>query len=220
MTGPDGIPLIGRRDRKKSETRQALRDAAHRLFAERGFAHTTIDDITAAADVSRRTFFRYYASKDDLLRVDMADLLPVMVHALKARPAHEPPLVSILQALRTLVGADGPPALAASLTGPVTGLRARIGLVRLLAQWEQGIADALLTRWGYQPRQAPDEARLRAVVTACATTSALRSSIQIYRARRPGPGLEPATLIPIVEQAFEVLAAGCDQPPDTHPTQG
>src|SRR5690349_2475721 len=79
-------PVAGRRDRKKNETRRALRDAAHRLFAEKGFSRTTIDDITEAADVSRRTFFRYYDSKDDLLRTDIADLLPVMLAALRARP--------------------------------------------------------------------------------------------------------------------------------------
>jgi len=103
-------PAGGRRDRKKDETRQALREAAHRLFAEKGFSRTTIDDITEAADVSRRTFFRYYDSKDDLLRTDVADLLPVMLAALRARPADEPPLAAILGALRTLIGPDGPPA--------------------------------------------------------------------------------------------------------------
>ena len=102
----------GRRDRKKDETRQALREAAHRLFAEKGFSRTTIDDIAEAADVSRRTFFRYYDSKDDLLRTDVADLLPVMLAALRRRPVEELPLAAILNALRTLIGPDGPPALA------------------------------------------------------------------------------------------------------------
>src|ERR1700751_2533364 len=144
----NGPVAAGRRDRKKSETRQALRDAAHRLFAEKGFSRTTIDDIAEAADVSRRTFFRYYDSKDDLLRTDVADLLPVMLAALRRPPAGEPPLAAILTALRTLIGPDGPPALAESLASPVGGLRARLSLVRLLADWEQGIADTLLTRAG------------------------------------------------------------------------
>jgi AcrR family transcriptional regulator len=196
----------GRRERKKSETREALRASAHRLFAEKGFAQTTIDDITAAADVSRRTFFRYYSSKDELLRADVADLLPVMIAALRARPSDETHFAAILGALRTLIGPDGPPALAASLAHPVTGLRARMNLIRLLAEWEQGIADTLLIRSG--PDVAGDEQRLRAVVTACAATSALRASIQIYRGRNPGRGLDTAELLPIIEQAFAVL----DQP--------
>jgi AcrR family transcriptional regulator len=193
----------GRRDRKKNETRQALRDAAHRLFAEKGFSQTTIDDITEAADVSRRTFFRYYASKDDLLRSDVSDLLPVMVGALRARPADEPPFAAILAALRTLIGPDGPPSLAQSLADPVSGLRARLSMIRMLAQWEQGIADTLLARDGIE--SPGEEDRLRATVTACAATSALRAATQIYRGRYPGRGLDTARLLPIIEQAFAVL---------------
>jgi AcrR family transcriptional regulator len=198
-----GPAEAGRRDRKKNETRQALRDAAHRLFAEKGFSRTTIDDITEAADVSRRTFFRYYASKDDLLRSDVSDLLPVMLGALRARPADEPPFAAILAALRTLIGPDGPPSLAQSLADPVSGLRARLSMIRMLAQWEQGIADMLLTREGID---APvEEDRLRATVIACAATSALRAAAQVYRGRYPGRGLETARLLPIIEQAFAVL---------------
>ena len=213
MTAPGG-PAGGRRDRKKSETREALRTEAHRLFAEKGFAKTTIDDITEAADVSRRTFFRYYDSKDDLLQTDVADLLPVMLAALRARPASEPPFTAILAVLRTMIGPDGPPALAQSLASPAEGIRARLSLIRLLAEWEQGIADTLLVRASAaavaEPGPAEDGAaeqeRLRAVVTACAATSALRASAQIYRSRYPGRGLDTTRLLPIIEQAFAVLA--------------
>jgi AcrR family transcriptional regulator len=213
VTAPGG-PAGGRRDRKKSETREALRTEAHRLFAEKGFAKTTIDDITEAADVSRRTFFRYYDSKDDLLQTDVADLLPVMLAALRARPASEPPFTAILAVLRTMIGPDGPPALARSLASPAEGIRARLSLIRLLAEWEQGIADTLLVRAsaaavaGSGPAE---EERLRAVVTACAATSALRASAQIYRSRYPGRGLDTTRLLPIIEQAFAVLAGN---PPD------
>jgi AcrR family transcriptional regulator len=200
-------PAPGRRDRKKNETRQALRTAAHRLFAEKGFGQTTIDDITEVADVSRRTFFRYYDSKEDLLRVDVADLLPVMLGALRARPVAEPPMTAILNALRVLIGPDGPPALAESLAGPLGGIRARISLIRLLADWEQGIADTLLTRAGFDPALADEGERLRAVVTACAATSALRASAQLYRSRYSGRSLDPVRLVPIIEDAFTVLGA-------------
>jgi AcrR family transcriptional regulator len=197
-------PVAGRRDRKKNETRQGLRDAAHRLFAEKGFSQTTIDDITNAADVSRRTFFRYYDSKDDLLRSDVTDLLPMMLAALRARPADEPPFAAILGALRTLIGPDGPPAVAQNLADPaISGIRARLSMIRMLAQWEQGIADTLLIRAGID--SPSEEDRLRATVTACAATSALRAAAQIYRGRHPRRGLETTRLLPIIEQAFAVL---------------
>lgn len=57
---------VGRRERKKHETRAALREAALAQFADRGFAETRILDITEAADVSERTFFRYFQSKEDV----------------------------------------------------------------------------------------------------------------------------------------------------------
>jgi AcrR family transcriptional regulator len=199
-------PSAGLRDRKKSETRQALRDAAHRLFAEKGFSKTTIDDITEAADVSRRTFFRYYDSKDDLLSADVTDLMPVIIAALRARPADEPPLTAILSALRVLIGPDGPPWLTQTLGRPLAGARARLSMLRLLAQWEEGIAEVLIERSG--AAVPDDQDRLRAVVIACAATSALRASAQIYRERYPGFGLDTSRLLPIIEQAFAVLDPG------------
>jgi len=63
---PKNAPEMGRRERKKTETRTALREAALELFADKGFAETRIVDITEAADVSERTFFRYFQSKEDV----------------------------------------------------------------------------------------------------------------------------------------------------------
>lgn len=62
----DAIELT-RRERKKGETRRRITDAAIRLFRERGFESTTIDDITEAADVGRGTFFNYFPRKEAVL---------------------------------------------------------------------------------------------------------------------------------------------------------
>ena len=59
----------GRRERKRSETRQRIFRAAMRLFAERGFFDTTVEDITEAADVGKGTFFNYFPSKEHVLGV-------------------------------------------------------------------------------------------------------------------------------------------------------
>jgi hypothetical protein len=129
--------------------------------------------------------------------------MPVIIAALRARPADEPPLTAILSALRVLIGPDGPPWLTQTMGRPLAGARARLSMLRLLAQWEEGIAEVLVERSGVAVPH--DQDRLRAVVIACAATSALRASAQIYRERYPGRGLDPSRLLPIIEQAFAVL---------------
>jgi TetR/AcrR family transcriptional regulator, cholesterol catabolism regulator len=58
---------LGLRERKKREVERRIREAAARLFSERGYEQTTVEDIAAAADVSKGTFFNYFARKDALL---------------------------------------------------------------------------------------------------------------------------------------------------------
>lgn len=59
--------MVGLRARKKAATEQAIVDAAMKLFADHGFAATTVDEIAAAAGIGRRTFFRYFPTKEDVV---------------------------------------------------------------------------------------------------------------------------------------------------------
>lgn len=87
----DPIPQ-GLRERKKRQTRMDLARAAVRLFREQGYDQTTVDDIAAAANVSRRTFFRYFRSKDEVFIVDPDGKIEAMHIALAEGPPEEPTL--------------------------------------------------------------------------------------------------------------------------------
>ena len=76
----------------------ALHAAAMELFREQGYGDTTVEEIADRADVSARTFFRYYASKESVVFADERQRRDIWVDALRARPYDEPVLDSIREA--------------------------------------------------------------------------------------------------------------------------
>ena len=90
------------RDRKKERTREALFDAAMVLFSERGFAGTTVDDLAAEAQVSRRTFFRYFPEKEAVVFPWDGERLTRFEAILGEASADEEPFDSIRRALLAL----------------------------------------------------------------------------------------------------------------------
>ncbi|WOT37171.1 TetR family transcriptional regulator [Streptomyces coeruleorubidus] len=87
------------RERKKQRTRDALLRAALELFATRGYEETTVDDIAAAVDVSQRTFFRYFAGKEETAFYVTRLAETQVVEAVRARPPGEAPLEALRRAL-------------------------------------------------------------------------------------------------------------------------
>jgi AcrR family transcriptional regulator len=87
--------MVGRRERKKTELRAALRDAAFQLFAEQGFAATRISDITDAVDVSERTFFRYFDSKEEIAVASLRAWVERLITAIEAVPEDRRPLDAV-----------------------------------------------------------------------------------------------------------------------------
>ena len=85
----------GRREQKKLDTREALEYHAYRLFRENGYEATSVDAIAEAAQVSARTFFRYFASKDDVLFGNHTGMLERLRALLDGRDPAEPIMVSI-----------------------------------------------------------------------------------------------------------------------------
>ena len=92
----------GLREEKKVKTKEAIQEAALRLFAARGYESTTVEQITGEAGVSRATFFRYFASKSDVVLYDVTDL-PLM-DVLRAVPGDRHPV----RALREAIQAEQP----------------------------------------------------------------------------------------------------------------
>ncbi|MGW3138344.1 TetR family transcriptional regulator [Streptomyces sp. NPDC001139] len=87
------------RERKKQRTRDALLRAAVELFTTRGYERTTVDDIADAVDVSQRTFFRYYAGKEEAALALQELVVARFVAAVRERPAEEAPMEALKQAV-------------------------------------------------------------------------------------------------------------------------
>lgn len=188
----------GLRQRKKAQVRRQLVDAALEAFLDHGFDETTIDDLVEAAMVSRRTFFRYFDSKDAVVLAWLDDGCAAVLDALHRRPPREPPLASLRHAfVEALAYYEGDRShflsierLIASTPAIRAAKRERLG--RLGGQ----LATVVCRRIGQDPRRA-----LAPRVLAGASTAAVDAAIETW-VSRDGRG----RLLPLIEEAFEMLA--------------
>jgi AcrR family transcriptional regulator len=91
-----------RRERKRTRTRLMIQAEALRLFAEKGYSTTTVDEIADAADISPRTFFRYFPTKEDVVIWDEFD--PLVLDLLETRPKDESIVETFYTMIRDAIG--------------------------------------------------------------------------------------------------------------------
>lgn len=94
-------PRVGRRERRRAETRDRLFHAALALFAERGYLATTVEDITEAADVGKGTFFNYFPTKEHVLATYGSERIAAVERSLKEARAGKRPVLDVLRDLAT-----------------------------------------------------------------------------------------------------------------------
>jgi AcrR family transcriptional regulator len=87
--------------RKQQFVRDAIFDAAIDLFAANGFDETTVEEVAKAAGISRRSFFRYFANKDDLLAQSVLNYGAVLAEAIEACPSDLSPLEVVRETIST-----------------------------------------------------------------------------------------------------------------------
>jgi AcrR family transcriptional regulator len=204
-TGADQRPSL--RERKKLATRLAIRRAALDLFAESGFSRVTVEDIAAAADVSPRTFFNYFASKEAVLFG--AD--PGRAEELRARLVHDLPDSSALEVLRVVLGervrniagevadlGDDPARWVRQMKTATADPQLRAAQAAHMAQVEASFASALAERLGTDPERDPFPLML-----ASAAAGVLRATLTFW-ARLGGT----VPIDQLTEAAYQAMADG------------
>jgi AcrR family transcriptional regulator len=138
-------------ERKRQVVRDELGEAALQLIARQGYEETTVDQIVAAAGVSRRTFFRYFASKEDVIIEFIGDVGEAIVGTLAERPAAEPPAIALREAVKDVAAQ----ALADFPEKSMALIRFTLGIPALRARWaarqdllREDVATALAVRAG------------------------------------------------------------------------
>ncbi|MFI1155850.1 TetR/AcrR family transcriptional regulator [Streptomyces sioyaensis] len=195
---PSGTPKLGLRERKKLQTRQAIRRAAYRLFAEQGYDATPVDRIAEAADVSPSTVFRYFPTKEDIVLTDEYDA--VLEAGLRARPADEPMVESMRQvtveALRGLTAEErGELVQRVRLIREVPAIRGRTA--------ENTARDAAMLAAVLAERSGRPDGDLELRVIGAAILAALQEAMLAWVEDGPDADLEA-----LVHRTMDVLARG------------
>jgi AcrR family transcriptional regulator len=137
------------RDRTRRAVRAEIAEAAVALFAERGFDDTTVEDIARAVGMTKRSFFRYFATKEDAVLAGTEVLVEQVVEDLRARPADEDPwdcLHEVLRRWEEQIHASGAELTGQRLIQSTPALRARV--LQKRERWRHAARDVLVARSG------------------------------------------------------------------------
>jgi AcrR family transcriptional regulator len=195
---------VGLRERKKARTREALQEAAMDRFARQGFDGTTVEEIAEACEVSPRTFFRYFPTKEDVLFADAADRRARLLAVIAERPADEPAFVALTAAMRTLTADYRDDRDALVTRSHVVAASPHLQAYKAEHQhgWEEAVVDVLERR---ARAQHDDVARGDLMLVAAVTTAALRVALDAWVADPSAPDLNV-----LLDDAFARVAAGFD----------
>jgi AcrR family transcriptional regulator len=198
-----GMEKLGLRERKKQRTREALIDAAHELFCANGFEATTIDQIAESVEVSSRTFFRYFTSKEDVALALADDQITAVLEAFAAQPADLPVLTALRTAAVEVIRTAETDARFHSLQDVISVSPALTAarIERASARFDE-VARLIGARMGVDPAADP-RPHLVASVALCAVQTAV---VAWRAAGHPAPESE------LTGQAFDLLSTGLDYP--------
>ena len=197
---------VGLRERKKARTREALQEAATRRFARQGFDGTTVEEIAEACEVSPRTFFRYFPTKEDVLFADAAMRRERLLAVIAERPVDEPAFAALRAAMRALAADYRHDREALVTRSKIVAASPHLQAYKAEHQhgWEADVVEVLDRRAHAQHASvAREELQL---VTAVAT-AALRVALDAWVADPSAPDLGV-----LLDDAFARLASGFDEP--------
>jgi AcrR family transcriptional regulator len=193
----------GLRERKKQQTRDRIAKVALALFLERGYDETTLDDIAEAADVSRRTIFAYYDSKEDILLCEESTMLGRLAQMLDERPDG----TTTVDAMREFLSTFDPPDEEAQLRkrlmmcNPALQMRVRARH----AQLEPMLAESIAKDLDAEPGD------IRTMLIAASMTAAFTSvRDRFLEAEAGGEPVSHEQGMAILDEVLEFLRGGLD----------
>ena len=200
VTGGSCSPFGGLRERKKAHTRESIIDAAIDLFERNGFDATTVEEIAAAADISPRTFFRYFESKIDVVMAEKGEDHPGIETLLLARPPAEGPVEAMHQVVRTELGRS----LADASSLSVRQYRVVMTTPSLRALAFEHIhahQDAIVAAFGTRLGSDTDSLKLHVLAATVASTT------WTVLERWVAEGADPGRLVPMIDEGFACIEA-------------